>query len=160
VQSSWDDADCGENPPSAWALVRAEPFLLDADRLAEGGFIEAYEGLKAELLEHDVLPAKLEERQHADSGARSVRWGWRSYLLQDPSSELDPPVRASLSFFQLVNDQLADREVCLYALYGGPHLHGVFLRPDEAEWIRRSQYDPLEHPYLMTDEAPWFGQPH
>lgn len=137
---------------------------LDAENLAETGIGKAYEKLLPKLRAYVPNPAKIEEFIDNDAGTYSVRCGEKTYLIYDdkPEEELGRSWGlATVAFFAIINDQLAESTHRFYAVYGGEDLHGVFLTPAEAAREQELNADDRRSwPYLPVDEPEWYGMYH
>jgi hypothetical protein len=137
--------------------------LLDAEDLAETGIRKAYESLFPELRKYVHEPARVEDVIDDDTPSYLVRCGAKEYAIFGP--ELDGEggnswSRATLAFFSIVNDQLADPEYRLYAINGANELGGMFLTPAQAQAAQGALPSRRDWPYLPTAEPPWYGQYH
>ena len=137
--------------------------LLDAEDLAEAGIREAYESLLPEIRKYVPKPAEVEEVIDHDAGRYAVKSGAREFVIYGP--ELHDEVsdswgRATVAFFTIVNDQLADSQYRFYAINGGNDLGGMFLTMSQAEAAQKALPNKSDWPYLPKDEPEWFGQYH
>ena len=136
---------------------------LDAEDLAETGIREAYESLLSELLKYVPEVARVEEVIDNDTPRYSVRCGTKEYAIYGPEQDDDNGNswgRATVAFFSIVNDQLADSEYRFYAINGGNDLGGMFLTPADARAVQSSLPKRKDWPYLPADKPPWYGQDH
>jgi hypothetical protein len=136
---------------------------LDAEDLAETGIAEAYERLLPELRQYVSNPARVEEVIDNDTPIYSVRCGGNEYAIYglDLDEEEDGSWgRATVAFFDIINEQLAGTEYRFYAINGGNDLGGMFLTPAQAHESRAALPRPQDWPYLPTDLPPWYGQHH
>jgi len=137
--------------------------MLDAETLAEAGIKETYQSILKVLGEYVSEPAELQEVVDNDAPSYAVRCGGREYLIYSPAlpeGEGQSWGRATYTFFEIINDQLAKSEYRLYAINGGNDLGGIFLTQPECEAARQSLQRKEDWPYLPTSEHPWYGQPH
>lgn len=134
---------------------------LDAESLAETGIGEAYNELLPELRKFVAQPAPVEEFIDDETPRYSVLCGGKEYAIYGPElPEKQSWGRATVSFFDLVNGQLAETAYRLYAICGGHDLGGMFLTPAQALEARAALPNPRDWPYLPKDEPPWYGQHH
>lgn len=68
--------------------------------------------------------------------------------------------RATWTLFAIVNSQLENSSVRLYAINGGNDLGGMFLTASQAGRAKASLKNKTDWPYLPTDRHPWYGQHH
>ena len=137
--------------------------LLDAEDLAEAGIREAYESLLPQLRKYVPQPAHVEEVLDNDAGRYAVKSGTREFVIYAP--DLDDKGgeswgRATVAFFTIVNDQLANSQYRFYAINGGNDLGGMFLMPPQAAAAQRALPNKTDWPYLPKDEPDWYGQYH
>lgn len=137
--------------------------ILDAEDLAEAGILEAYESLLPELQKYVPQPAQVEELLDHDVGRYAVKCGSREFVIYAP--DLDDKGgeswgRATVAFFTIVNDQLADSQYRFYAINGGNDLGGMFLTLSEAEAAQKALPNKTDWPYFPKDEPAWYGQYH
>ena len=95
---------------------------LDAENLAEAGILEAYESLLPELRKYVPQPAEIEELIDNDVGRYAVRSGTREFIIYAPDLDDEGGEswgRATVTFFTIVNDQLANSHYRFYAIAGG-----------------------------------------
>jgi len=136
---------------------------LDAEDLAEEGIGTAYAELLPRLREYLSQPAGVVEVTDPDLPAYKVRCAGTEYLIyagEVPGSEDDSWGNATWALFDLVNRQLENAPVRLYAINGGNDLGGMLLTPGQAEGARASLPRKADWPYLPEREGPWFGMPH
>jgi hypothetical protein len=138
-------------------------FLLDAENLAEGGILRAYQPVQNVLAQYGVEPAQVEEFVDNDKPSYSVRCGDQEYLVYSPALPDDEGQswgRAAHTFFKIINDQLSKSEYRLYAINGGNDMGGMFLTRAECEAAQKSLPHKQDWPYLPTRDHPWYGQHH
>jgi len=136
--------------------------LLDAEDLAEQGIEVAYEKVLPTLRVHVPEPLLVTDVIGEANCSYAIRVGDELRTVYSPDiegSESESWGRATFEFFRLVNLQLRDAPVRLYALHGGNDLCGVFLTPEEYEQARLQLARRSDWPYLPTDEAPAYGLP-
>jgi hypothetical protein len=136
---------------------------LDAENLAETGIAEAYERLLPLLRKYVPHPAQVEDVIDNDTPTYSVRCGGKEYAIYGPNLGQEDGGgwgRATVAFFAIVNEQLADTVYRFYAINGGNDLGGMFLTPAQALESRASLPRPQDWPYLPKDEPSWYGQHH
>lgn len=137
--------------------------LLDAEDLAEAGILEAYESLLPELKKYVPQPALVEEVIDHHGGRYAVKSGAVEYVIYAP--DLDDQRgeswgRATVAFFTIINDQLAQSQYRFYAINGGNDLGGMFLTPSQAEAAQKALSSKTDWPYFPKDELDWYGQYH
>jgi hypothetical protein len=137
---------------------------LDAEFLAEAGIAGAYEELLPKLRAYVPNPAKIEEFIDNDAGTYSVKCGQKTYLIYNDKLEKELGRSwglATVAFFAIINDQLAESTHRFYAVNDGNDLHGVFLTPAEAAREQELNADDRRSwPYLPIDEPEWYGMYH
>lgn len=136
---------------------------LDAEDLAEGGILRAYEPVREILSQYVAEPAEIQELVDDGKPSYAVRCREQQYVIYSPALPDDEGQswgRASYAFFKIVNDQLTKSEYRLYAINGGNDLGGMFLTQAEFEAARTSLPRKEDWPYLPTLEHPWYGQCH
>src|SRR5262245_56982129 len=122
---------------------------LDAESLAETGIGEAYESLLPELRKYVQQPTRVEESIDDDMPRYSVKCGAREFVIFGP--EVDGEAgnswgRATVAFFAIVNDQLANSEHRFYAINGGNELGGMFLTPAQSRAAQEALPDKRDWP--------------
>ncbi|KQW04638.1 hypothetical protein ASE08_12595 [Rhizobacter sp. Root16D2] len=137
--------------------------LLDAENLAEAGIGQAYETILPGLARLVSNPAQLEEHADGDTGRYAIKALGTEYLIYAP--ELDDSEgrswgRATWALFSIVNSQLENSSVRLYAINGGNDLGGMFLTASQVEQAKASLKNKTDWPYLPTDRHPRYGQHH
>src|SRR5215475_3799958 len=108
--------------------------LLDAEDLAEGGILRAYQSVQSALIGCGVEPGQVEEFFDDNKPSYSVKYGEQQFLIYSPGLPDDEGQswgRAAHAFFKIVNDQLSKSELRLYAINGGNDLGGMFLTRTE-----------------------------
>ena len=136
---------------------------LDAEDLAEGGILRAYQPVREILSQYVAEPAQIQEAVDNDKPSYIVRCGEQEYVIYSPALPDDEGHswgRAAHAFFKIVNDQLSKSERRLYAINCGNDLGGMFLTQAECEAARKSLPRKEDWPYLPTLEHPWYGQCH
>jgi hypothetical protein len=137
--------------------------LLDAEDLAEGGILQAYQSMRNVLAQYKTEPAQVQEFVDNNKPIYSVRCGDQEYEIYSPALPDDEGQswgRAAHAFFKIINDQLSKSEYRLYAINGGNDLGGMFLTEAGCEAARRSLSRKEDWPYLPTLDHPWYGQNH
>lgn len=137
--------------------------LLDAEDLAEAGIREAYESLLPELRKYVPQPAEVEEVIDNNAGRYAVKSGTREFVIYAPELNDEGGEswgRATVTFFTIVNDQLANSQYRFYAINGGNDLGGMFLTPSQAAAAQQSLSNKTDWPYFPKDEPEWYGQYH
>lgn len=137
--------------------------LFDAEDLAEGGIVRAYESARNVLAQHGAEPAEVQEFVDSDKPSYSVKCGEQEYVIYSPElsdNEGQSWGRAAHAFFKIINDHLSKSEYRLYAINGGNDLGGMFLTRAECEAAQKSLPRKEDWPYLPTLDHPWYGQHH
>jgi hypothetical protein len=137
--------------------------LLDAEDLAELGIKRAYDGIVQKYPNYFPKPVPVEEKIEEDLGRYALSFGGENIRVSGGGTEEWEKYswgRASFVFFRIINHQLRESGVTFYALYGGNDLGGVFLTDAQFQAARAELKDKRQWPYLPTEEAPWFGEPH
>ena len=140
-----------------------EMVFLDAEDLAETGIAEAYQSVLSKLRQFVSHPLEVEELFDNEKRRYAVRSGGKEYVIYSP--ELDESQgqswgRATIAFFSIVNDQLAESTHRFYAINAGNDLGGMFLTAAEAEGAIGSLRRKTDWPYIPQNEHPWYGQDH
>jgi hypothetical protein len=136
---------------------------LDAEDLAEGGILRAYQLVREILSQYVAEPAQIQEVLDNDKPSYIVRCGKQEYMIYSPAlpdHEGQSWGRAAHALFKIINDQLSKSEHRLYAINGGNDLGGMFLTQTECEAARKSLPRKEDWPYLPTRDHPWYGRCH
>jgi hypothetical protein len=137
--------------------------ILDAENLAEAGIREAYESLLPELQKYVPQPAQIEELTDNEVGRYAVKFGTSEFVIYAPDLNDkggESWGRATVAFFTIINDQLANSQYRFFAINGGNDLGGMFLTPWEAEAAQKALPNKSDWPYFPKDEPDWYGQYH
>jgi hypothetical protein len=137
--------------------------ILDAEDLAEEGIAAAYERVMQALSHYIPSPENLEEVIDQNGGRYHIRFRGKEYNIASPELPFENGEawgRATYIFFHLVNEQLKDTPVRLYALYGGNDLSGIVLAPDIAERARLALPRKFDWPYIPQSNPLWWGGHH
>jgi hypothetical protein len=134
--------------------------LLDAQDLAEGGILEAYEQLHPQLRQHEAAEIDLAEEFDEEAAMYSVLADDKRYDIRGNGAEGDPWVLATIAFFEIVNAGLAQATHRFYALYGGKDLAGIFLTDEQFDAARRSIARHSDWPWTPVNRAPDYGFPY
>ena len=135
--------------------------MLDAEELAEQGINEAYEKIVPTLSTYIKHPAKIEEKIENDLPSYSVVSQETTYQIYNPSlveNEGQSWGRATYAVFEIINNQLKEKDVKFYALYGGNDLVGMFLTKEQYNGAIKSLERKSDWPYIPTLSHPWYGQ--
>jgi hypothetical protein len=133
--------------------------LLDAEELAEGGILEAYEQLHPQLRQYEAIEIDIAEEIDDDGSAYTVFADGKRYDIHGEGATEDAWVLATIAFFEIVNAALAQASHRFYALYGGNDLAGVFLTAQQYEAAWNSIAQPAHRPWIPLHRAPDFGFP-
>lgn len=133
--------------------------MLDAEELAEGGVLEAYQRLLPDLEGYVPNPDEVVENLDPDAPSYEVVHRGQTYPIYGPAvdAELDSWGIATFALFTIVNAQLAGTATRFYAINGGNDLGGMFLTLEQAEASRASLERKSDWPYIPTLEPPYFG---
>jgi len=142
--------------------------FLDAEWLAEGGVAEAYvEEILPRLSEYVSNPSEIQEVNtgetdgYDEKAIYSVTSDGDTYEIYGPELDDDEGQnwgRAAHALFTIVNKQLQDQNVKLYAVNGGNDLGGFFLTVDQYEGAMKAIQKKSDRPYIVTLEHPSYGQ--
>lgn len=136
---------------------------LDAEDLAEQGMAYAYQKLMPELLKYIADPAPLTQIVDNEVPSYKVECGGQEYLIysaEEPDTESESWGRATYFFFLIVNRQLVDSGVKLYAINNGNDLGAFFLTEEQAAAAQRELPRKTDWPYIPTLGDEWYGQFH
>ena len=133
--------------------------LLDAEDLAEGGILEAYEQLHPQLRQYDASDIDIAEEFDAEAGTYAVFADGKRYDIQGKGIEGHRWTLATVAFFEIVNASLPDSDHTFYALYGGNDLAGIFLTDDQFYQARRRIERHVHWPWTPVNHAPDYGFP-
>ncbi|MBB2485034.1 hypothetical protein H5407_07295 [Mitsuaria sp. WAJ17] len=133
---------------------------LDAEDLAEGGILSAYQQLLPLLRRYASSPLEVTEEGDDDGATYCVAAGGKKYVIWDIGAKSqDGWARATVAFFDIVNASLASSEHRFYALYGGNDLSGLFLTEQEFAAARRAIKKPAHWPWVPVNQPPHYGYP-
>lgn len=149
-----DLPDEGDDP-----LDYDEMLMLDAEDLAEGGVLRAYEELQPELKKFVETPEPVTETLENDVGRYVVHFRGEDFPIYGPGDHDDSWIRGTVALFQILNAQLEGSEISFYAMYGGNDLGGFFLKPETAEAARAAISKRSYWPWLPDPSAPNYGDP-
>lgn len=132
--------------------------MLDAEDLAEGGILQAYNQLLPGLRHYVAQPDAITEMLDDELPSYSVRHRDHVYSIYQPDiDEGESWGNATYALFSIVNAQLEGSSIRLYAINGGNDLLGAFLTPAQCQAARESLERKSDWPYLPTSEPPDFG---
>lgn len=152
--------DSGHDAATLAPFDEDDVVLLDAEDLADGGILQAFEQLHPQLRQYDAADIDVAEEYDGEAGTYTVLAGGKSYVIRGPHARGDIWVLATIAFFDIVNAGLAQASHKFYALYGGNDLAGVFLS-DEQFHAARSSIERHSHwPWMPVDRAPDYGFPY
>ena len=134
--------------------------LLDAEELAGGGILEAFEQLHPQLRQYGASEIDIAEEFHAEDGSYAVLADGKRYDIRGYGAQGDAWVLATIAFFDIVNAGLVNSTHRFYALYGGNDLAGVFLTDDQFYGARRSIERHSHWPWRPVNQAPDYGFPY
>ena len=139
-----------------------EMIHLDAEDLAEQGIAEAYEAIRPSLQKYIQCAEDVEELMDFEVGVYTVRFRGQEFVVYSPElgAEGESCGRATFVFFNIINEQLKNGNVRLYAFYGGNDLGGMFLNEAAVEKCRTALSNRRHWPYIPVLESPWYGQYH
>lgn len=131
---------------------------LDAEDLAEGGMVEAYERITAAIADERLEWAPMTQSGEGTPDY-SIHLLGESHRVYGYSPGTDDWAISSAVLFHAVNRQLVDLDFKVYALMGGNDLHAVALTERQFEEALRYHKRRYNRPYLPNQEPPHFGYP-
>jgi hypothetical protein len=134
--------------------------ILDAEALAEGGILSAYQALLPALEKHIPSPAPVKEIKDDDDPSYSVECQGVTYFIYGGDNQDESWGNATFALFDIVNRQLARTKYRLFAINGGNDLGGMWLTETEAAAAKRSLKNRKDWPYLPSAQGPWYGMFH
>ncbi|HHJ39252.1 MAG: hypothetical protein AXA67_11995 [Methylothermaceae bacteria B42] len=137
-----------------------EMLFLDAEDLAEQGIARAYEEIKAEFQKRGIDLSPIEEIIDNENGTYHVNYGGKTYCIYADIDDKDSWANATVALFDIVNSQLQESDIRLYAINGGNDLVGVILTENEYAKARDQLENKTDWPYLPKQGDEWVGQPH
>jgi hypothetical protein len=149
--------DSGPDPDAPSPFDEDDIVLLDAEELAEGGILEAYEQLHPQLRQYEAEEVDIAEEVDADGAAYTVFADEKRYDIHGEGVEEDAWVLATIAFFDIVNAGLAHATHRFYALYAGNDLAGVFLTEEQYQAARLSIARPWARPWIPVNRPPDYG---
>jgi hypothetical protein len=137
-------------------------FTADGEDLAKGGICAFIREIQPFLSAQGVKLPDLQDEVSATGYV--VRVGGVPHTIYD-AKEMKGDIwgLASARGFTLVDKMLesAGSPERIYAINGGNDLFAIFLTPELYHTIStQPDFDAKGGPYKLTEEAPWFGQPH
>ncbi len=134
---------------------------LDAETLAEGGLASAYEKLLPEIRKFVSNPISVVEEFTAADGNIKARAGGQVYTIWSKSGDRGEGwLNAPIALFDIVNRNLENTNVRLYAFYGDNDLSAMFLTEDQVAKARAALPKRSDWPYLLVNEPPHYGFPN
>ena len=152
--------DRGLDSATAGPFDDDDVVLLDAQDLAEGGILEAYEQLHPQLRQHEASEIDVAEEFDEEAATYAVLADGKRYDIRGNDAEGDPWVLATIAFFEIVNASLPHASHRFYALYGGKDLAGIFLTGEQFEMARQSTARHSDWPWTPVNRAPDYGFPY
>lgn len=134
--------------------------FLDAENLAEEGMAEAYSQVIDKLSTYGITLKPIVELCDHDAGTYSVSSQGREYCIYKDMNDIDSWNNATVAFFAIVNEQLADEAIKLYALNSANDLGGIVLTQVEFQSACQTLESKRDWPYLPKHGDDWLGQPH
>lgn len=137
-----------------------EMYFLDAESLCEGGITEAYEEIMPALMKLVKEPASIEEYKDCENTMYSVTSQSKIFEIYGPNLEDDEGQswgRAAYALFSIVNMQLENQDIKLYAVNGGNDLGGFLLTSDQYEDSKKTNSEKSDWPYIFKLEHPSYG---
>ena len=151
-------------PTGAETMFDPEDIVpLDAEDLAEYGIKSEYEIIRPHLERYIVNPVEIVETIGDESSRYAVSAGGVTYEIGGPGlpyNEGQHWGRATVAFFEIINNQLEGTGVRFYAISGGNDLGGVFLTAEQYEAAKRNLEQRRDWPYIPVLSHPWYGQDH
>jgi len=137
-------------------------FAADGEDLAKSGICAFIREIQPFLSAQGVKLPDLQDE--ASASGYVVRVGGVPHTIYD-AKEMKGDIwgLASARGFALVDKMLesAGSPERIYAINGGNDLFAIFLTPELYQTIStQPDFDAKGGPYKLTEEAPWFGQPH
>lgn len=149
-------------------------FFLDAENLAEEGFVSSLREAGDILSERGFQISSAKEIETLDGG-RDVEVNGKRYRLYDHEDLVRGDdliwTRPSLAFWQVVSDNIAPNETERFYLLGSANdLSGIFL-PEQVYrfWVESAEVAPRDRPYVpnskgrspfLPDESSWGWTAH
>lgn len=127
--------------------------VLDAEELAEGGILQAYEKIKPELSHYVKKIEEIEEVMDNAVPSYYIKFRGEKLAVYGPNiseKEMDSWMRATSVLFYIVNSQLVNSDIKFYALNGGNDLGGMFLTVDQYKEANKSLKKDIDKFYLPT----------
>lgn len=158
----WQNRHLQPLPVDDGGLDYDDMIHLDAEDLAEGGIVKAYQEMAYLLRAYVPNPEPVTEELDDDVGSYAVFHRGIEYSIYHPAlgNEDNSWGNATYAFFQIVNSQLEGSTHRFYAVNGGNDLDGIFLTPEECEAAKQRISKKKYWPYLPTSEPGWYGQFH
>ena len=151
--------DSGADPAIPSPFEVDDIILLDADDLAEGGILEAFEQLHPQLRQYDAADIDIAEEFDAETHTYAVLADGKRYDIRGDGVAGDRWALATVALFDIVNASLAGSSHRFYALYGGHDLAGIFLTEDQFYQARRRIERHVHWPWTPVNHAPDYGFP-
>lgn len=133
--------------------------LLDAEDLAEGGILEAYQQLHPTLRQHGAAEIDIAEEVDEDAGTYTVLADGTRYPIYGEGVEEDAWILATIAFFDIVNAGMANATHRFYALYGGNDLAGIFLTDEQFRLAQECFKRAKDRPWVPVNIPPHYGFP-
>ena len=137
-----------------------ELLFLDAENLAEVGMAEGYEQIKTEFGKRKITLSSIEEIVDDEHGTYHVKHAGKTYCIYSGKNDTNSWSNATVALFEIVNSQLQELDLHLYALNGGNDLCGTILTESEFAKAREQLISKTDWPYIPEHGDDWLGQPH
>ena len=135
--------------------------ILDAEELAELGMASAYHKIKSRLRSLGIEPLEISEEIDPDKPSYAIQIAGERHVISDETTGSEESwANATVIFFSMINEQLADSPYKFYAIEGGHDLHGIFLTEEESIAFRAESSRKQDWPYFPVLDPPWYGQHH
>ena len=137
-----------------------EMLFLDAEELAEQGMSNAYEEIKAAFQKHGIELSPIEEIINSEKGTYHVTHEGRKFCIYEDGNDQSSWANATVALFNIVNSQIQECDLRLYAINGGNDLGGVILTKGDCVKAREQLENRTDWPYFPKHGDEWLGQPH
>lgn len=137
-----------------------EMLFFDAENLAEQGMANAYEEIKVEFRKRSIELSSIEEIIDNKNGTYHIAHDGKTYCIYADISDRNSWANATVALFDIVNSQLKETDVRLYAINGGNDLGGLILTESECAKAREQLENKSDWPYIPEHGDEWVGQPH
>lgn len=137
-----------------------EMLFFDAENLAEQGMANAYEEIKAEFRKRGIELSPIEEIIDDENVTYHIIHDGKTHCIYADMNDRNSWANATVALFDIVNSQLRESDIRLYAINGGNDLGGVVLTESECAKAREQLESETDWPYFPEHGDEWVGQPH